>query len=366
MIQLTVYRKCLKAIACAPMIVALILLFGGSANSQDSFFERLQMGVDNGTLKGLHSVVSLVDGQLFASAYFEGEDQRWGTPLGVKAHGPDTRHDLRSVTKSIVGLLYAIARDEGIVPSPRASLVEQFPEYPDLAADAERKKITIEHALTMTMGTQWDESLPYSDPNNSEIAMEVAADRYRFVLEQPLTDKPGEKWNYSGGATAIVAKIISKAARMPIDDYADKALFGPLGISKYTWVRGADGEPSAASGLRMRAPDLAKIGQLIVDSGRFEGKQIVSQAALSDMLRPQPTLAQNFHYGHFWYLLGPKDSPVLAAGFGNGGQRLSVNKDKKFVTVIFAGNYNDPNARQVPARVLQDYLVPELQKAGKL
>lgn len=366
MIELAACRKFLKSIVATYMLPACLILFAGSASAQESFFDRLQSGIDDGSLKGLHSIVSLVDGEPFASAYFEGEDERWGISTGVKAHGPSTRHDLRSVTKSIVGLLYAIARDEGIAPEPGASLIEQFPEYSDLVADQARKQITIEHALTMTMGTQWDETLPYTDPKNSEIAMESAADRYRFILEQPIVDEPGEKWNYSGGATAVIAKLISNAANMSIDEYAAKKLFGPLGISEYTWIRGRDGEPSAASGLRMQAPDLAKIGQLIVDNGQFEGAQIVSKSALADMLRPKLTIDQNFHYGHFWYLLGSKEAPVLAAAFGNGGQRLSVNAAKKLVTVIFAGNYNDPNAWRMPVRVLEDYLVPELQKAGKL
>jgi len=127
----------------------------------------------------------------------------------MQTHSPDTEHDLRSVTKSIVGLLYAIARDKGIVPDPSASLYAQFPEYEDLTRDSARQKIKIEHALTMTMGTAWDENLPYTDPKNSEIAMENAPDRYRFVLEQAITGEPGVQWNYSGGATAIVGKLIA-------------------------------------------------------------------------------------------------------------------------------------------------------------
>lgn len=353
---------------CISLLLALVLFpfMLVQASAEENLLERLQSGIDDGSLKGLHSVFMMHDGEEIASAYFEGEDERWGAPLGVKTHGPDTRHDLRSVTKSIVGLLYAIARDEGIVPEPSASLVKQFPDYADLAEEAERQKVSIEHALTMTMGMAWDESLPYTDPKNSEIAMELSPDRYRFILEQDITGEPGKKWNYSGGATAIIGKLIANGAGMPLDEYANSRLFEPLGISKYTWIKGRDGEPSAASGLRMRAPDLAKIGQLIVDQGKFGDRQIVSQQSLTEMLTPQAGIDRNFQYGHFWYLLGPIEKPVLAAGFGNGGQRISINAEAKLVTVIFAGNYNDPNAWKVSLKVIEDYLVPELQKAGKL
>lgn len=343
-----------------------VFLMNGWAMADETLLDRLQAGIDDGSLKGLHSVYLAHDGEEFASAYFEGEDERWGEPLDLKVHGPQTRHDLRSVTKSIVGLLYAIARDEGIVSEPNASLIKQFPQYADLAQDTERQKITIAHTLTMTMGMAWDESLPYSDPRNSEIAMERAPDRYRFILEQDLTGEPGKKWNYSGGATAIIAKLIADGSGMSLDEFADSRLFEPLGITKYTWVRGFDGEPSAASGLRMRAPDLAKIGQLIVTKGRFEGQKIVSEKSLNEMLKPQIQIDNDFNYGHFWYLLGPFEAPILAAGFGNGGQRLSVNASNKLVTVIFAGNYNDPNAWRIPVKVIQEYLVPALQEAGKI
>ncbi len=342
------------------------LLLITNASAQQSLLDRLQKGIDDGSLKGLHSVMSIADNELIASAYFKGEDELWGMPLGMKTHTPDTEHDLRSVTKSIVGLLYAIAHDKGIVPDPSTSLYAQFPEYEDLTSDNARKKIKIEHALTMTMGIAWDETLPYNDPRNSEIAMENASDRYRYVLEQAITGEPGVKWNYSGGATAIIGKLIARGAGMSLDEFAKENLFTPMGITKFTWVRGRDNEPSAASGLRMRAPDLAKIGQLIVDGGMYKGSQIVSEKALTNMLKPHVQIDSNFQYGHFWYLLGPVEKPILAAAFGNGGQRLSVNAEQGLVTVIFSGNYNQPDDWKLPVKVIEDYIVPELRKAGKL
>jgi CubicO group peptidase (beta-lactamase class C family) len=270
------------------------------------------------------------------------------------------------VTKCIGGLLYAIAHDKGHVPDPSTGLYTQFPEYEDLASDSARQKITIEHALTMTMGLEWNENLPYTDPKNSEIAMENAPDRYRFILEQAITGEPGVQWSYSGGATALVGKLIARGADMSLDEFAKENLFTPLGITKFTWVKRRDNEPSAASGLRMLAPDLAKIGQLIVDGGMYKDNRIVSEKALATMLKPRLQIDTNFHYGHFWYLLGPFDNPILASAFGNGGQRLSVNAKQSFVTVIFAGNYNQPGDWKLPVKVIEDYVVPELQKAGKL
>ncbi len=78
--------------------------------------ERLSNSVETGEIVGLHGSVVMLDGERIAEAYFPGEDERWGTPIGLVDHGPETLHDLRSVTKSVVGLLYGIALSEGAVP----------------------------------------------------------------------------------------------------------------------------------------------------------------------------------------------------------------------------------------------------------
>lgn len=112
----------------------------------------------------LHGVVIVRKGSLVLERYFECDDDARGRPLGTIAFDADTLHDLRSVSKSVVGLLYGIALADGKVPPPDAPLLASFPEYTDLAADPARNRWTTHDALTMTMGTDSDElSVPYSD-----------------------------------------------------------------------------------------------------------------------------------------------------------------------------------------------------------
>jgi CubicO group peptidase (beta-lactamase class C family) len=191
---------------------------------------RLSEAVAAGQLPGVHSALVILKGEILAEVHASARDERWGQPLGRRQHGPKTLHDLRSVTKSIVGLLYGIALDEGLVPGLDDPLLDQFSEYADLASDPGRRRILVHHALSMTMGTQWNEDLPYSDPGNSEIAMERASDRYRFILDRPMVGEPGAAWTYNGGATAIVARLIARGAGVPIATYARDKLFAPLGI----------------------------------------------------------------------------------------------------------------------------------------
>ena len=115
----------------------------------------------------------------------------------------DSMHDLPSCSKSVVGLLYGIALQQGKVPPPETPLYSAFPDYAGLANTDGRNRLTILHVLTMTMGTDWDESsLTNADQRNSETAMDNAPDRYRYILQPPVVDTPGGHWTYCGGATA--------------------------------------------------------------------------------------------------------------------------------------------------------------------
>jgi len=190
----------------------------------------------------LHGVVVARRGRIVLERYFEGEENSWGTLLGRTQFGPDTLHNIYSVTKSIVGLLNGVALAAGKVPPPSAPLFEQFSEYKDLVeADPRRKGLPIADALTMTLGLQWDEILiPYSDPKNDKIGMEMAKDRYRFILDRPVIGPPTKRWLYSGGATALVGRIIAKGTSQSLPDYARTALFDPLALGRTEWVNNKD------------------------------------------------------------------------------------------------------------------------------
>ncbi len=342
----------------AAILLSFILVMTANSALANDLEEALQQAFDAGDLKGLHSVLVRQNGETLAEIYFNGEDQRWGAPIGVRAHGPDTLHDMRSVSKSIVGLLYGIALSDGLVPAPDAPVLAQFPEYDDLASPG-RDSITVGNTLSMQMGIRWNETLPYTNPRNSEIAMERAPDRYRYVLERPLKGKPGRDWVYNGGATAILAGIISRGAGMPIDAYARKHLFAPLGISRFEWVKGGDGVPAAASGLRLSTRDLAKIGEMVAAGGVYGGRQIVPASWLQTIFTPRAK-AGDLRYGYQWWLAPHGSPPTWVAALGNGGQRLSVNPGLGLVIAINAGNYNQPDDWKTPVSVIVDYVVPAL------
>jgi CubicO group peptidase (beta-lactamase class C family) len=325
--------------------------------------DLLDDAVERGDVSNLHAVVVARHGKLVLERYYEGPDERWGQSLGTVTFGPDVKHDLRSVSKSIVGLLYGIALDEGRAPALDLPLVDRFPAYDDLRKDPRRRRMTVAHALSMTLGTEWDESLPYSDPRNSEIAMELAADRYRFVLDRPIVAEPGSRWVYNGGATAVLGHLIAEGTGTPLLDVAREKLFRPLGIVDAEWVLGSNGEPAAASGLRMRPRDLARIGQLVLNQGSWAGRQVVPRSWLKDSFETRVPAEDGLEYGYHWWLgRGRADGRRWIAGFGNGGQRLVVVPDLDLVVAVLAGNYNQPDAWKVSVTMIGEILLPALRE----
>jgi CubicO group peptidase (beta-lactamase class C family) len=349
----------------------LALLFAGilsllasaqNGSATEPATKTTQTAFANGELSGLHGVYAKQDGHVVTEVYFAGQDQVWGVPTGVRNHGPQTLHDVRSITKSVVGLLYGIALADGIVPSPESPLFASFDEYSDLAARPDVASITIGHALTMTTGLAWDETtIPYTDRRNSEIAMELSEDRYRFILSQPVEHPPGEVWNYSGGATALIARLIEKSAGESIDTYAARRLFTPLGIDQFEWIKGSDQTASAASGLRLTLPDLLKLGEMVANDGVYGGQQIVTAAWLDEMLKPRTHSIAGLQYGYFWWL-APAGSPTQwVAAFGNGGQRLTVNRANNIVIAITTGNYNQLRYWELPTKLISAFITPALR-----
>jgi CubicO group peptidase (beta-lactamase class C family) len=324
---------------------------------------RLDAALAGGALDGLHAILVLRHGCLVVERYVAGPDWTWNRPLGIVRHGPGTLHDIRSVTKSVVALLYGIALDRGLVPPPETPLLDAIDGYRDLAADPERRRLTIDHALTMTLGLAWDESAPYDDPANDEIAMERAPDRVRFVLERPVVEAPGRRWIYSGGASALVGRILTDGTGLSLPAFAREALFDPLGIGETQWMAGRPGEHSAAAGLRMTARDLARLGELV----RVGGSGIVSSAWLGRQATRAVATDWGADYARHWFVgahpTGASPDAPLAyqAGFGLGGQRLWIMPAAGLTVAILAGNYQALDQWVAPLRVWSEIVLPALR-----
>lgn len=308
----------------------------------------LTQAIKNGDIANIHAIVVEHNNALVYEEYFSGPDEKLGTSLGEITFDHNTFHDLRSVTKSVTTALLGIALDgdyEQVLAKPVHTF---FPEIKNqLGTGAE--KVTLQHALTMTAGLDWNEmTVPYSNPKNDEVAMYSEANPEAMVLGRNSVTPVGTTWYYNGGLAQVVAGVITELTDMPLDKYAQKVLFQPLGIENYDWMGPKHWQsPSAAAGLRLNIRDMAKIGSVYLHNGKWKGQQIVPETWVKKSTQkyvdsvPWGDQYADYGYGFMWYPGTAKDPSNLKVirAVGWGGQRIILFPDLKLNISIFAGNY---------------------------
>jgi CubicO group peptidase (beta-lactamase class C family) len=292
----------------------------------------------------IHSVLVLRHGRLVAELYLPGRDQTiwslWKTHTGF---GPDSLHDMRSTTKSVVALLYGILLARGDVPALDTSVASLYPGIA-VPGRGEKAAIRIRDLMTMSAGLAWQEASPVRrlmGPSD-ELGLLWRTDPYGYVFSFRAESKPGTQFVYSGGATALIADIMTRSTGRDLIEIARSELFEPMGIDGWTWTRNLWGKPLAAAGLRLKPRDLARIGLMLLDRGRWQGRQLVPAAWISEATRPHISAGPDDAYGYqFWTRdVNWHGTRVHAAAtVGNGGQTLVVVPSLDLAIVTTAGNY---------------------------
>lgn len=320
--------------------------------------QQLTQRLESAWHPNAHMVLVAYQGKLVYEKYLSGDDESWGVQVGLREFDENSLHDLRSISKSVTSLLLGIALGDNFEAALSRPIIEYFPEFAEQVADGV-ERVTLHHVLTMSAGFQWNEmEVPYSNLNNDERRMYHVADPVQYVLSKPLYSEPGERWYYNGGMTMVIAALIEKISGQPFLEFAHEKLSAPLGISEeYVEWRGLGiwrsriSLPSAASGLRTRIRDLAKIGALMLNDGRWQGQQLVprewvrlSSQRHMEQTFPNWSLDGIYGYGYQWWpanFRGEYGEFSALAGVGYGGQRLFVIPEKDMVVTIFAGNYGN-------------------------
>jgi CubicO group peptidase (beta-lactamase class C family) len=309
----------------------------------------------------IHSVLVVHRGSLVFEHYRPGVDQRLGSALGEVAFSPDVKHDVRSVSKSVISLLIGIAIDHKLIANIDQSVFTFLPQYASLRTPA-KERITLRHLLTMSSGIAWNQNMPYSDALNSERRLTDAPDPYRYVLEQPLMEEPGKVWNYSSGSTQLLAAVLQRTSGKWLVKFARDELFTPLGITDLEWAQmPGSGEFAAAYGLRLRPRDMAKLGQLVNSHGIWKGKPIVSAEWLKEATKARFPAEANYHYAYQWWisssLVNGKKIDWFEAN-GLGGQRIIIVPSLDLVVIFTTGLYDMEKSWLATTRLLEDYVLP--------
>jgi CubicO group peptidase (beta-lactamase class C family) len=258
--------------------------------------------IDRWPQANIHAVVVVRNGKLVMERYFSGEDERWRDKLGHVTYGPEVKHDLRSISKSVTSLLVGIALSEGKFPALESSVLDAFPDYADLRT-SEKSRIAFRDLLTMSSGLEWDENRPWTDPRNNERGMMMATDPFRYILSQPVAFAPGTFYAYSGGDTSLLGETLVRSTGRPLRDYARDKLFLPIDAPDFEWLDvGVSHRLGAFGGLRMRPRDAAKLGRLLLTDGQWNGKQLVPPGWATESIKPRINSQDTYSYGYQWWL----------------------------------------------------------------
>jgi CubicO group peptidase (beta-lactamase class C family) len=327
-----------------------------AAGLDDAVITDLYHKLSADSFPNIHSVLIYKNDQLVFEQYFRGKDERWGDDLGIIEHRQDDLHDVRSVSKSIVSACIGIAITQRTIKSAAQRVFDFFPEH-NIHDTGWKKDLTIEHLLTMTSGLEWNENIPYTDPRNSEIQMDNSPDPIEFVLSRRLISRPGSNWNYNGGTTELLAAILEKASGMKVDEFAQRFLFRPIGITTFEWVKvPGSPNPAAASGLRLRSRDLLKFAILYHQKGHWNNEQIIPAGWIDKSLRSHIERPGGGGYGYQFWILNDTihQKPIVwPTAVGNGDQRIFIDDTNQLLVVVTAGNYNLWNIRNGSSAILK-------------
>ncbi|NOJ48724.1 serine hydrolase domain-containing protein [Bradyrhizobium archetypum] len=335
-------------------------------------------GLDGGRLCGIaarltasnanvHAVVIARRGMLVFEQYFPGYDEPWGMGSGLHDFDAVTKHDMRSVSKSVVSLLVGIAIDRELIKSADEPIVKFFPDYSAVKSPG-WDSITLRHLLTMSSGMQWDENRAWKDPQNDEPHLGSEADPYRYVLSKPVAAPPDTVWTYNGGGTDLLGNILERVSGKSLDAFAREALFTPLGISDWEWMKYHNEHIASAVGLRLRPRDAAKIGQLVLNKGAWADRQVVSAKWIEQSITPRfqaiGYFGGLFYYGQQWWMgrtLSADKEVKWIAAMGLGGQRLFIVPDLDLVVMTTSGLYGSSRQGNAALEILANFVIPAVR-----
>ena len=261
--------------------------------------------------------------------------------------------NVNSVTKGVMALLAGIALDKGCIKSVDQKVMEFFPDYSVKRGEKTIYEVTIRHLLTMTA--------PYKGKSEPWTKVCTSEDWTKAALDM-LGGRNGitGEFKYATLGIQIISGVIQNASGMKCIDFANQYLFAPLSIPAHTihgasdkddqfdflmnkapkkneWYSDPKDTVTAGWGLCLSAKDMAKIGVLILNSGEYDNKRIISTNWIEEMTAPRIALGERFgnmHYGYLWYR--PHKDKQIVAAIGDGGNVIYVNIEQNISVGVTA------------------------------
>ena len=325
-------------------------------------FDQAQKAVEQGDYKAITSILVAQDGKIVYEHYFD-------------ADGAEARRNTRSATKTVAGMLAGLAIEDGHLRDANARIFDVLPparRQKMANPDPRKEAIEVDDLLTMSSIVECNDEEQFSRGN--EERMYLIEDWVQFYADLPVQGFPawmkkpaesphGRSFRYCTAGVTTLGEVVQSAVREPLQAYAQRRLFDPLGIAAPEWQFSPLGLAQAGGGLGLRTRDLWKLGQLYLDGGRAGGKQLVPEAWVRQSLSAQATAREDADYGYLWWLMKiPYGNATITAPTmaGNGGNAVFLIPDKRAVVVITTTNYNERQPHALTFKLLTRDLLPAL------
>jgi CubicO group peptidase (beta-lactamase class C family) len=346
------FRESLIVLAIATSHVAAPLNAATNPTLDD-----ITAAVGGGAYKQITSVIVARGEHVLYEQYFD-------------ASGAEALRNTRSATKTVTGILVGAAVDRGLLHAESPVLSFFGDRLPVANPDPRKERITVEEFLTMSSLLECDDENEFSRGN--EERMYLVEDWVKFTLDLPIKGFPdwqqkpeqspyGRAWSYCTAGATTLGPLLERATKQSVADFAQAALFKPLGIETVKWQYQPLGNAMTGGGLQLRSRDLLKLGQLYLNGGRWQGRQVISEAWVRRSVSPHANAREDTDYGYLWWLqrfhVNGRSIPTYGM-YGTGGNKLYVLPDQGIVVVVTTTNFKVPGAGALTDKLFTSLIVP--------
>lgn len=299
----------------------------------------------DGRYGGIDSILIARNGSLVLEEYFNGYHRH-------------KKHDIRSATKSITGLLAGIAIDKGYLESADVPVYDYFTRYDRFDYWSGLKNdISVKHLLNMSGG--WECNDHENSSQGNEARMYREQDWAKFILDLPMANTPGSVFSYCTGGVGVLGDVTGLAAGMDIAEFAAQYLFSPLNITQFHYRHDPSNRTHVGGQMHITPLGMLKIGQLFLNDGVWNGEQIVSAQWIAESKTPYFPWYSNL----WWIWSGTIEATgadvMVHYASGNGGQYIFVVPAYDLVVVFTSHEYDSPKAAN-GLRILINRIIPAM------